>query len=236
MKRPGRTYALLLGVAASGGLVWAATQIDGTSAGRYWARLGVLAGAGLVLALVQRTAYGAWREMGVLAFLLAFLPAAAVTVWVAIDAQPEANWFRDHVSSWSGSIGVGSPTGDLIRYTGVLAFGLGVVTGSVPILSRRREPVEPEAAQPAAAEPPPEAVPAAAGTTAVREPTTVQEPAPPAEGTTAADEPTTVREPAPPAEGAPPAEPGTEGEQTERIGDPAATSDQTERIGEPAGR
>jgi hypothetical protein len=48
---------------------------------------------------------------------------------VIVGTQPDANWFRDHVLSWSSDIGIQGLVTDLAEYDAVLAFGIGLVFG-----------------------------------------------------------------------------------------------------------
>lgn len=140
--RSGTAFTIVVGVVASGALIWAATRVDGTATWRYWATLGVLAAAGLVFALSQRASYGAWAVGAVTAFLLAFIPAAIASGWIAIAGMPHGNWLRNHILSWSGDIGIRHLVVDLTRYVSVMAFAVGSLLASVPALvarSRRTE-------------------------------------------------------------------------------------------------
>src|SRR6266496_4638227 len=99
----------LLGVAAAGALVWVASQIDDSSNGGYWAVYGLIAAAGLTMALFQLL--GGWTKWGVPrltvnVFLLAFIPVLVAAGWVILAKQPHASWFRDHVRTWSGDISI----------------------------------------------------------------------------------------------------------------------------------
>jgi hypothetical protein len=161
----------LFGVLVAGGLLWVATRVDGNSTWRYWATLGVLAGAGLVLALTQRAAYAAWAVVTVPAFLLAFVPAVVAAGWIAIAGMPNGNWLHDHVVSWSSDIGIRGLVSDLTRYVVVMAFGIGALVASAPGLVAR----EPVADKPAVDEAP------AATPTASTETTTVAPAAEPVE-------------------------------------------------------
>src|SRR4051794_15036331 len=98
-----RAAATLLGAGIAGCLLWVAAQFDRSTTGGYWAALGVVAGAGLVLALSQLRGRGG-HPPGML--LLAFVPVLVVAGWVLLAQQPHGNWFRSHVLSWSGDIGV----------------------------------------------------------------------------------------------------------------------------------
>jgi uncharacterized membrane protein len=77
---------------------------------------------------------GGWTKWGfprlsVNVFLLAFVPVLVAAGWVIIAKQPHANWFRGHVDSWSGDIGIRGLVNDLGEYVSVLAFGIGLVFG-----------------------------------------------------------------------------------------------------------
>jgi len=148
--RAGRTYTLLLGIGAAGALIWLATRVGDYSTWRYWAALGLLAGAGLAFALTQRTAYGAWAEVTPLGFLLALVAAVICVGWIAAVGEPHSNWFRNHFSSWSDDIGIRSFVGHMIRYVSVTAFGFGALLASAPGAVRRTRP----SPDPAAVEPP----------------------------------------------------------------------------------
>lgn len=122
----------LAAAAIAGFLVWLATQISASSNGGYWAAYGVIAGAGLVMALSQIV--GGWTKWGVPrlspnVFLIAFVPVLVAAGWVLAAAQPDPNWLRDHVNNWSSDIGIGGLVSDLIEYVSVLAFGIGLVFG-----------------------------------------------------------------------------------------------------------
>jgi hypothetical protein len=127
-----RTYTLLLGIGAAGALIWLATKLDGAATWRYWAVLGLLAGGGLAFALSQRTAYGAWAEVTPLGFLVAFVVAAICIAWIAVAGEPHANWFRSHVSSWSGDLGIRGFVDSMTAYVSVMAFGFGALLASAP--------------------------------------------------------------------------------------------------------
>src|SRR5436853_7281190 len=71
----------LLGAAAAGFLLWLATQVNDNSTGGYWIAIGILAAAGLTMALSQLlggwTKWG-WPRVTGTVFLLAFIPALVV--------------------------------------------------------------------------------------------------------------------------------------------------------------
>jgi hypothetical protein len=150
-----RGVSTVAGAAAAGLLIWISTQIGQGTTGGYWAVYGLLAGAGLTMALSQL--FGGWTKWGwprvsAGVFLIGFLPVLVAAGWVLLAGQPSANWFQRHVTSWSGDIGIGGLVDDLRTWLGVLAFGLGLVFGftfdtsgpvAPPELSRRvPEPVE----------------------------------------------------------------------------------------------
>jgi hypothetical protein len=122
----------LLGAGIAGLLVWLATQIDDGSNGGYWAVYGLIAAAGLTMALSQLL--GGWTKWGlprlsVNVFLLAFIPVLVAAGWVILAKQPDGNWFRDHILAWSDDISIGGLVRDLGEYVSVLAFGIGLTFG-----------------------------------------------------------------------------------------------------------
>lgn len=122
----------LLGAAVAGLLIWLATRISDGSTGGYWAVYGLIAGAGLVMALSQL--FGGWTKWGrprlsVNVFLIAFIPVLIAAGWVVLATQPDPNWFRDHIRAWSHDIGIQNLVADLGEYVSVLAFGIGLVFG-----------------------------------------------------------------------------------------------------------
>jgi hypothetical protein len=127
-----RGTVTLLGAALAGLLVWIATQINDSSTGGYWAVYGVIAGAGLVMALSQLL--GGWTKWGmprlaINVFLLAFIPTLIAAGWVVVAHQPHPNWFRNHITSWSSDISILGVVRDLTEYVAVLAFAIGLVFG-----------------------------------------------------------------------------------------------------------
>jgi hypothetical protein len=122
----------LLGAGLAGLLVWLATQVDHGSNGGYWAVYGLIAAAGLTMALSQLL--GGWTKWGlprltVNVFLLAFVPVLIAAGWVIVAQQPHGNWFRDHVLAWSNDLSIDGLVRDLGEYVGVLAFGIGLTFG-----------------------------------------------------------------------------------------------------------
>ena len=127
-----RGVSTLVGAAAAGLLIWIATQINQGTTGGYWSVQGILAGAGLTMALSQL--FGGWTKWGVprvsgQVFLIGFLPVLVCVGWVLLAGQPSANWFQEHITDWSSSLSIDGLVEDLRTYLGVLAFGLGLVFG-----------------------------------------------------------------------------------------------------------
>jgi drug/metabolite transporter superfamily protein YnfA len=130
---PTRGVITLLAVGVAGLLAWLTTNIDDKTMGGYWAAYGILAGAGLVMALSQL--FGGWTKWGrprlsPSVFLLAFVPALVAVGWIVVFHQPHSNTFRSHVMSWSNDLNirgfVDDMGGDLLT---MLSFGLGLVFG-----------------------------------------------------------------------------------------------------------
>jgi hypothetical protein len=153
-----RATVTLISAAAAGLLIWIATQISDSSNGGYWAVYGLIAAAGLVMALSQLlggwTKWG-WPRISINVFLWAFVPVAIVVLWIVVFHQPHHGLGRNHIRRWSNDIGVDGFVRDFKEYIGVLAFGVGLVFGytfdtSGPIV--RRDPVAPADVPPPAPE------------------------------------------------------------------------------------
>jgi hypothetical protein len=127
-----RATTTLIGAGVAGLLLWFATQISNDDIGGYWARIGLVAGAGLVMALSQLlggwTKWG-WPRLSVPVLLTAFLPVAFVSLWIVLAGEPGNGWFHSHVLEWSRDIHVSGLVTDLLFYIPVLAFGTGLVFG-----------------------------------------------------------------------------------------------------------
>jgi hypothetical protein len=151
-----RGVMTLLGAGAAGLLLWLATQVGDDSTGGYWAVYGLLAAAGLALALSQLlggwTKWG-WPKISAAVFLLGFLPVLVAGGWLLLAHQPDDGGFRGDVLNWSDDIGIGGFVEDLREYLPVVAFGIGLVFGftfdtkgprvrEAPVAERRRD-VEP---------------------------------------------------------------------------------------------
>jgi hypothetical protein len=122
----------LLGAGVAGLLVWLAAQVNEGTNGGYWSVYGLLAAAGLTMAFSQIlggwTKWG-WPRLSLNVFLLAFIPVLIAAGWVLVGAQPNGNWFRDHVRSWSDDLSIGGVVRDLTEFASVLGFGVGLVFG-----------------------------------------------------------------------------------------------------------
>ena len=144
--------------------------------GGYWAAYGVVAAAGLVFG--RHAAARPQRPSAGRCSCSSSCRCSIVGGWVLLAMQPDDNWFRRHVLSWSGDLGIRDVVRDVGTWIGVLAFGIGYVLGAAlepmprrtevvapaafdrtaadePLTAerRRREPVEP--VEPVAAEPAP---------------------------------------------------------------------------------
>ena len=122
----------LLGAGVAGLLIWLAAQVNEGTNGGYWSVYGLLAAAGLTMAFSQIlggwTKWG-WPRLSLNVFLLAFIPVLIAAGWVLVGAQPNSNWFRDHVLSWSDDLSIGGVVRDLTEFASVLGFGVGLVFG-----------------------------------------------------------------------------------------------------------
>jgi hypothetical protein len=127
-----RGISTLLGAGVAGILLWVASQLDDGTTGGYWATYGIVAAAGVTMAMSQLlggwTKWG-WPEISLNVLLLGFLPVLVVAGWVIVASQPDANWARDHVQAWSADLGVRDVVFDDNDLLGAIAFGVGLVFG-----------------------------------------------------------------------------------------------------------
>ena len=135
-----RGISTLAGAAVAGILLWFATQIGAQTAAEYWATYGVIAAAGLTMALSQIlggwTKWG-WPRFSTGVFALGFLPVLVAGGWVLLARQP-ADWFN--TSNWSRDLGIYGAVSDLGTILPALAFGIGLVFGlSFDTAGPRRE-------------------------------------------------------------------------------------------------
>ncbi len=176
-----RGISTLIGAGIAGFLIWLATQMGSDTAGGYWATYGLIAAAGVTMALSQIlggwTKWG-WPRLTTGVFVLAFLPALLTGGWVLLARQP-AQFFN--TSNWSRDLGIDGAVGDLGEVLGALAFGIGLILGlTFDTAGPRRQTV---AATPPVERdvPEPVAVPVAADPPPVVEPIAPAEPVEPAE-------------------------------------------------------
>ena len=124
-----RGVATLVGAAVAGCLIWVATQIGQGSAAEYWTTDGLVAAAGLTMALSQLlggwTKWG-WPRLSLGVFLIGFLPVLAVGGWVLLARQP-ADFFN--TMNWSRDLGVDGFVGDLGELLAPIAFLIGLTFG-----------------------------------------------------------------------------------------------------------
>ena len=128
-----RGLTTLVAVGAAGVLLWAATLVGVQSVTRFWESMGIVAAAGLVLALSQ--VIGGWTKGGhtrisPTTFLLGFLPTLVCVGWILMATQPGNGWHEGTVTSWSHSLGIMGLVHSLGLWHGVLAFGFGLVLGT----------------------------------------------------------------------------------------------------------
>ena len=129
--RRGLTLALAVGIA--GFLLYLATQVGQQSTVRFWEEMGLVAAAGLVLALAP--VLGGWTSglrlrLSRATFMLGFLPVLVVAGWILLAAQPGNGWHEGTIVSWSSDLGLMGLVHSLGLWHGVLAFGFGLVLGS----------------------------------------------------------------------------------------------------------
>ena len=124
-----RGISTLAGAAVAGILLWFATQIGTETSDEYWATYGVIAAAGLTMALSQIlggwTKWG-WPRFSIGVFTIAFLPVLVAGGWILLARQP-ADWMN--TSNWSRDLGVFGAVADLGNILPAIAFGIGLVFG-----------------------------------------------------------------------------------------------------------
>lgn len=153
-----RGISTLVGAGVAGFLLWFATQIGSDSAAEYWTFYGLIAAAGLTMALSQIlggwTKWG-WPRISPGVFLLGFLPVLVVGGWVLLSRQP-ADFFN--TSNWSRDLGIYGVVSDLGELLAAVAFGIGLTFGLIfdtsgprhePVARRRLEDVDSRAPMPA---------------------------------------------------------------------------------------
>ena len=137
-----RGISTLGGAAVAGILLWFATQIGTQTNSEYWSTYGLIAAAGLAMALSQIlggwTKWG-WPRFSLGVFLIGFLPVLVAGGWVLLARQP-ANWMN--TSNWSRDLSIFGVVNDLGNILPAIAFGIGLTFGfSFDTAGPRREVV-----------------------------------------------------------------------------------------------
>ncbi len=140
-----RGISTLAGAVVAGILLWFATQIGTQTNSEYWSTYGLIAAAGLTMALSQIlggwTKWG-WPRFSLGVFLIGFLPVLVAGGWVLLARQP-ANWMN--TSNWSRDLSIFGVVNDLGNILPAVAFGIGLTFGfSFDTAGPRREVVAEE--------------------------------------------------------------------------------------------
>ena len=140
-----RGISTLAGAAVAGILLWFATQIGTQTSTEYWSTYGLIAAAGLAMALSQIlggwTKWG-WPRFSLGVFLIGFLPALVAGGWVLLARQP-ADWMN--TSNWSRDLSIYGLVADVGNVLPAIAFGIGLTFGfSFDTAGPRREVVAEE--------------------------------------------------------------------------------------------
>src|SRR5918998_205258 len=122
----------LASAAGAGVLIWLAHPFEWEQTAEYWAIVGLLAAAGLTLALGQLlggwTKWG-WPRLSLPVFLLGFLPALAAGGLVLLANQPDGASFQQGAADWADGLGVAGLVGSLGEHLGPIALALGALFG-----------------------------------------------------------------------------------------------------------
>jgi hypothetical protein len=153
-----RGLATALSAGLAGVLLWLATLVGVQTVTHFWESMGLVAAAGLVVALSQ--VIGGWTKgHGVRVspgtFLLAFVPVLVCVGWILLATQPGNGWHEGAVVRWSHQLGIFGLVHSLGLWHGVLAFGFGLMLGltldtvpapveplAQPVPTARRRPVD----------------------------------------------------------------------------------------------
>lgn len=137
-----RGFATLIGAAVAGFLIWIAAQVGSGSSSDYWLTYGLVAAAGLTMALSQVlggwTKWG-WPRLSGGVFLLGFLPVLVVGGWVLLARMPAETL---NTGGFSRDIGIGDVVGDLGELLAAIVFGIGLTFGLTFDTAPRRRDVE----------------------------------------------------------------------------------------------
>src|SRR5436305_12718602 len=89
----------LLAAAVAGLLIWIAAQLNNAHEAGYWGIVGLMAGAGLVMAVSQIlggwTKWG-WQRLSASVFLIAFVPVARAAILVVFAVAWHAGCLHQH--------------------------------------------------------------------------------------------------------------------------------------------
>jgi len=163
-----RGLTLAFAAAFAGLGLWGAAQVGTQTPGHFWIAMAIVGAAGLVLALANHV--GTWTKglrlrVSPSTFGLAFLPVLVCVGWLLLANQPGGSgWQEGRIDSWSNSIGILGAVNSIALWSGVLAFGFGLMLGlsldGVPapavdmdITSAYTGPADAEARRPPADEP-----------------------------------------------------------------------------------
>jgi hypothetical protein len=140
-----RGISTLAGAAVAGILLWFATQVGTETSTEYWSTYGLIAAAGLTMALSQIlggwTKWG-WPRFSLGVFLICFLPGLVAGGWLLLARQP-ADWMN--TSNWSRDLSIYGLVNDLGNILPAVAFGIGLTFGfSFDTAGPRREVVAEE--------------------------------------------------------------------------------------------
>jgi hypothetical protein len=135
-----RGISTLAGAVVAGILLWFATQVGTQTTSEYWSTYGLIAAAGLTMALSQIlggwTKWG-WPRFSLGVFLIGFLPVLVAGGWVLLARQP-ADWMN--TSNWSRDLSIYGVVNDLGNILPAVAFGIGLTFGfSFDTAGPRRE-------------------------------------------------------------------------------------------------
>jgi hypothetical protein len=127
-----RGLTLAFAAALAGLGIWGATQVGTQTTERFWIAMAIVGGAGLLIALANHV--GTWTKglrmrVSPTTFVLAFLPVLVCVGWVLIASQPGNGWQEGRIHSWSDTIGILGVVHSIGLWSGVLAFGLGLMLG-----------------------------------------------------------------------------------------------------------
>jgi hypothetical protein len=124
-----RGISTLAGAVVAGILLWFATQIGTQTTSEYWSTYGLIAAAGLTMALSQIlggwTKWG-WPRFSLGVFLIGFLPVLVAGGWVLLARQP-ADWMN--TSNWSRDLSIYGLVADVGNVLPAVAFGIGLTFG-----------------------------------------------------------------------------------------------------------